>query len=154
MGTSANLIPYDSASAREAGIRSGIAKRERAAAKRAADAVLNQSIAEWAATYQRELLGPGCAAAAQKIAHMVLNGELTDQRALVAALPVLFDIARLEAGQHTNATVHATISTDESLSRLHALRAQALDAASLPLTRYDSGPAAQLTVAPGSERDE
>ena len=124
-----NLTHFTSETARAAARKSAEVRRQRKAEQAAAAAAAKRDIQEWVDTYEREQLGESCAAAAQKIAHMILDGEITDQRALVAALPVLSDIARLEAGQHTAATLHATIS--DPAARLAALRGQAADVTSV-----------------------
>jgi hypothetical protein len=124
----ANLKHFDSDRARAAAQKSAEVRRAKKQERAVAEAVARRDIDEWVSTYKREALGDACAAAAQKIAHDVLSGAVTDQRALVAALPVLFDIARLEAGQVTALTAHATITTDQQMTRLRELRAQALGA--------------------------
>ena len=120
----ANLTPFDSERARAAALKSAQVRRERAAAKRAAEAAASRDLDEWVTTYQREQLGPACAAAAQKIAHKILSGEIDDPRSLVSALPVLVDIARLEAGLNTTATMHVTATLDP-MARIRELRARA-----------------------------
>lgn len=124
-----NLAPFsDPDKARAAARKSAEVRRANKLAKQQAEAVINREIAEWVDLYERDNLGDACAAAAQKVAHMILSGAITDQRALVQALPVLVDIARLEAGQHTSATMHATVTLpDDQMARLQALRAQAAD---------------------------
>ena len=122
----ANLTPFNSESAKKAAAKSVESRRRKREAERVAQAVVNRSIEEWVDTYEREQLAPACAAAAQKVAHMILSGEISDQRALVQALPVLVDIARIEEGLHTSATMHATLTMDDDArARLMALRAQA-----------------------------
>ena len=56
---------------------------------------------------------------------MILDGDITDQKALVQALPYLVDITRLEEGKHTNATLHATMTGGEAMERIRAIREQA-----------------------------
>jgi len=85
---------------------------------------------------EREQLGPASAAAATKIAHMILSGEISDERSLVQALPVLVDIARLEEGLHTTATMHASVTLpSDAMHRIEALRHQASDRSLVSGTR-------------------
>ena len=86
---------------------------------------MKRDLTEWMRVYERDQLAATTAAAAQKIAHMILDGEITDQKALIQALPYLVDITRLEEGKHTNATLHATMTGGEAMERIRAIREQA-----------------------------
>jgi hypothetical protein len=121
-----NLRHFNSETARAAAAKSAETRRRNKQEKAVAQAVMKREVGEWVATYQREDLGPLCAAAAQKVAHMILNGEIKDERALIQALPVLVDITRIEGGEHTTATMHAHLSmVADPMERIAALRAKA-----------------------------
>lgn len=120
-----NAPRFNSETAKAAALKSLEAKRAKKEAVKAAEAVAKQDINGWIDMYQRDQLSAVTAAAAQKIAHMILDGEITDQRALVQALPALVDITRIEEGLHTTASMHATITGQTVLDRITELRAQA-----------------------------
>lgn len=123
---STTLTPFTSETASAAGKKSAAARRARAAAKRQADAITNRNLAEWCDTYERDKLGEVAAATAQKLCDDILCGRIeVDARSAAPLLSALVDIARIEAGLHTSATMHATITTDQTLDRIRQLRAQA-----------------------------
>lgn len=124
-----NLRPFDDPEkARAAAAKSAESRRKNKLAKQQAEAAINRDLNEWMALYERDKLGEMCAAAAQKVAHMILSGEISDHRSLVQALPVLVDIARLEQGLHTSATMHAnvTMSAEDARAKLETIRSRAL----------------------------
>ena len=128
MANEKNLTPFsDPDVARAAARKSAEVRRANKLARAQAKAIADRDLQDWIGLYKREDLADACAAAAQKVAHMILGGEITDQRALVQALPVLVDIARIEQGLHTTATMHATVTSSDALARLTSLREQAAD---------------------------
>ena len=126
------LTPFTSETASAAGKKSAANRRAKAAAKRAADAVTNRNLMEWVDTYQRDNLGDVAAATAQKLCDDILCGRIeVDARAAAALLPALVDIARIEAGLHTSATMHATITADP-MEYIREIRARAAQPQALP----------------------
>jgi hypothetical protein len=131
-GGNPNLVPFTKGDERaKAAGRASAAAR---AAKRAAEAEAQgelaaraaQTLQEWSATFQREELGDRAALAAQKIADDVLTGAIVvDARSAAPLLTALVDIARIEAGLHTSATLTATITSEQMTARLDVLRQQA-----------------------------
>ena len=129
-----NLVRFNPETARAAALRSAEVRREKKRKREDLELANSLDIESWMDTYKREQMGEACAAAVQKIAHMVLDGSLTDQRALVSALPVLFEIARTEAGEFTSITAHASLSVPDSVARLQTIRAQALGQGTIDTT--------------------
>jgi hypothetical protein len=121
------LVPFTKETASAAGKKSAENRRARAAAKRAAEAVTNRKLDEWCATYERDKLGEVAAATAQKLCDDILNGRIeVDARAAAALLPALVDIARIEAGLHTSATMHANVTmSGDPMEKIREIRAQA-----------------------------
>lgn len=131
-----NLTPFsDPEVARAAAKKGWENRRKRKAMEDEIKAAQNRDLAAWVEAYPRNDLGPTCAAAAQYIAHKIMDGTIADPRALVSALPVLVDIARLESGLHTSATMHAqvTMGPNDTMARIQALRERASEASSVEL---------------------
>lgn len=122
-----HLRPFTSATASEAGKRSAAARKAKAAEQRAAKAVIERSLTEWADTFQREDLGTRCALAAQKVAADILSGAIVvTEKNAAPILTALVDITRLEEGLHTSATMHASITMgDDPMDRIRQIRAAA-----------------------------
>jgi hypothetical protein len=78
-------------------------------------------------SHERDRLGESCAAAAADLVGRVTRGEIPVRHAGDAAelVRVLVDIARLEAGQPTSASVVAHLTSDAARARLAELRAMA-----------------------------
>lgn len=75
----------------------------------------------------REQLGPAAAACAQHLVGQVASGEVRIRHVGDAAelIKVLVDVARLEEGQHTAATIVAHADSGATLERLAQIRADA-----------------------------
>jgi hypothetical protein len=123
-----NLKPFsDPEVARAAALKGWENRRKRKEQEEEIKAAQKRDLEAWVEAYPRDELGPRCAAAAQYIAHKIMDGTIADPRALVQALPVLVDIARLESGLHTNATMHASVTMPaDAMSRIDGLRQRAL----------------------------
>jgi hypothetical protein len=105
--------------------RRGVAVREtRRAAMRADTEEVASYIARLIATHKREDLGPAAAAAAMSMIARVERGELTP-RDPAEWVKALVDVARLEMGSHTNASVVAHLSGPALAERLRELQRQA-----------------------------
>ena len=120
------LTPFTKETASAAGKKSAENRRARATARRAADAITNRKLDEWCATYERDRLGEVAAATAQKLCDDILCGRIeVDARSAAALLPALVDIARIEAGLHTSATMHANVAMTDPMERIREIRARA-----------------------------
>jgi hypothetical protein len=125
-----NLRPFNSETASAAGKKSAATRRARKVAmdlhQRGDITRATRTVQQWIDTYERDRLGEVAAATAQHCMMLVLNGEVQlDGRALAQLMETATTIARLEEGLHTSATIHATLSTDDTIERIRALRAQA-----------------------------
>lgn len=124
------LTKFTSETARAAALKSQAKQKEKREQARAEAAIekarTERDLSDWTDLYQRDQLSAVTAAAAQKIAHMILDGEIKDDRALIQALPALVDITRLEEGLHTSATMHASVSmSGDPMEKIREIRAQA-----------------------------
>ena len=101
------------------------AKRDAAALVSVKDADAGAHMVQRLMTrYERGNLGPVAAAAAQHVIAGVATGAIPMRNGSEAAdfLRVVFDMARLEEGQHTSATLHASVDTAALVARIEALR--------------------------------
>jgi hypothetical protein len=123
-----NLKPFNPETASLAGKRSAEARRAKALAQRAADANNAREAAEHLATFTqafpRDSMGPNAAAIGNYILSRIALGLIPIRHAADAAelLKVVVDIARLEEGQATSHTLHASIDSAAIVARIEQLR--------------------------------
>lgn len=127
--TTANLQPFTKGDPRavEAG-RKGAEVRRANRARQAGDAqTVATELATLRASFERETLGPNAAAAAQWLIARVTRGDIPVRNGDEAAalLRAFVDVARLEAGEATAHSIHATIDRGEAVARVAALQARA-----------------------------
>lgn len=160
--TTEHLQPFAKGSerARELGRRGGQARAAKAAAKRDAAAATTQQAADALHTatqrFNRQDLAPHAAAAAQLIIGRVATGDIPVRNGDEAAalLRALVDVARLEEGQHTAATIIAHADTSQMLDRIRALRErastelEATSTAAVAVADQNVGALAELDPAP------
>lgn len=132
MGNTAGLKPFTPGDPRasELGKRGAAARK----AKKEATQLVKVQDAEQGALeldrlvtrYERERLSVAAAAAVQHTIARVVAGDIPVKDATDAAnlIKVLFDVARLEEGQATSHTLHASIDTAGIVSRIEQLRAE------------------------------
>lgn len=125
--------------ASEAGRKGVAARRAKQALQRADSMAIARELATIAETHDRSMLGPTLAAVAMELAGRVARGEIPVRNGDEAATLVrtFVDIARLEAGQATSHSVHATISPADALARIEELQRAARQALSATATAAD-----------------
>jgi hypothetical protein len=132
VSTAANLTPFDSERAREAGRRSGEAKRARALAKRETVDDIAVGLRTLAATYRREELAPIAIGAAIDLIGRVTRGEIPVRNGSEVAelVRALVDIGRMESGDPARTVAVAHLSGPALAERLRALQATAVTTSS------------------------
>ncbi len=118
---------FTTETARLAGKKSAEARRaKRAIAEREAK-TLAQQLDSVRTAFGRGELGPAASAVAGYVMSLVVtdNVKIRHGEDAAALLRVLVDIARLEAGQATSHTMHATIDGGDAVARVRKLQAQA-----------------------------
>lgn len=122
----ANLIPFKKGDARavEAGKKGAAAKRARRAAQAATSEAVARELDTLRTTLQRDDLGPTAAAAAQLLIGRVATGDIPVRNGDEAAalLRALVDVARIEEGQHTSASIVGHIDGTAAIERIRSLR--------------------------------
>jgi hypothetical protein len=143
-GAAVHLTPFRKGDerAREAGRKGAAVSAARRAAARASSSAVLDSVRTLSASVRREDLGPAAVAAALEMIGRVSSG---DQRVPdpAAWVRVLVDVARLEAGEATSASVVAHVGADAA-ARVLALQARARVALSATVQAVDD-------VDPGGE---
>jgi hypothetical protein len=119
------LTPFRKGDGRaaEAGRRGAATRRARALAERAASDAVASELRTLAGSYRREDLGPAAVAAALDMIGRVVRGEQS-VRDPADWVRVLVDVARLEAGEPTSASVVAHVG-GAALARARELRDEA-----------------------------
>jgi hypothetical protein len=129
-GNTRTLTPFTKGDPRavEAGRRSAAArkaKREAGAIVKVEDATAGANLIDTlTARYERDKLGAAAGAAVQHLIAKVISGEVPCKDATDVAnlVKVLFDVARLEEGQATSHTLHASIDSAAIVARIEQLR--------------------------------
>jgi hypothetical protein len=150
LGAARHLTPFRKGDARasEAGKKGAAARTAAAAAKRADALVILDRVRTLGAAADRADLGPAAVGAALEMIGRVSSG---DQRVPdpAAWLRVLVDVARLEAGEATSATLVAHVGSDAA-ARVMALQQQARAALSSTVQAADDpspgGPAVGVEI--------
>lgn len=128
------LPRFNSETAKAAAAKSAESRRAKKRAAAEHKAVVERDLNQWVNLYERNQLGDVAAATAQKLCDDILCGRIeVDARAAAALLPALVDIARIEAGLHTSATMHATVTADP-MEYIREIRARAAQPQALPTT--------------------
>jgi hypothetical protein len=136
-GAARHLVPFVKGDerARAAGRKGGQARAARAAAQRAEPVAVLDAVRSLARQAERADLGPAAVGAALDMIGRVVSG---DQRVPdpAAWLRALVDVARLEAGEATSATLVAHVGSDAA-ARVLALQARARSALSSTVLAAD-----------------
>jgi hypothetical protein len=141
---------FTSESASIAGKRSAEARRARKLLAARDAATLAQQLDNVRSAFTRNELGPNAAAVAGQLMSRVLTGDIPVRNGDEAAalLRVLVDVARLEAGEATAHSLHATISTEQAVERIGRLQEAARQAISTTSSPTTSSPSAAAQAAP------
>ena len=124
------LTPFNSETASAAGKKGAAVRRQRALARKAAQASDAQTLAtflsELPATFDRDQLPQHTAGVAAFILAKIAAGQVPIRHAGDAAelLKVLVDVTRLEEGQHTSAHLSASIDAESIVARIESLRGE------------------------------
>ena len=128
-GSTANLRPFRKGdpAASIAGRKGAETRRAKRAITRAETVAVAKHLQLLALSYERDQLGDSAAALAMEMIGRVSRGEIPVRNGSEAAelVRVLVDVARIEAGQYTSATV--TVKADD-IARAVALRDAARNA--------------------------
>lgn len=121
---------FDSERAREAGRKSGEARRRKAEQQKSLKKAVRATLAQ---PFDRTEVGLSAFVAANKIVERVLSGEIPIRHGQDAAAmyTALISTARLEAGEATSHTAHLSLSSGQSaaeaLDKIREAQAQAGD---------------------------